>query len=159
MNPLKFIRSIPSSVKSGWVRAFDFRGTSTRSEFVGFYVGNHLILYFLIQTALAFAVVGAKSIGFEMEGLGTTLFTAWMFGSAIALISCVIRRYRDTQKSPWYLAIPAAAIAVAIAVGAITKAEVLVGIGLTIFLVSLVLLALFLSFWPSNKPSAHQISL
>ena len=155
MNPLKFIRSIPSSVKSGWVRAFDFRGTSTRSELVGFYVGNHLILYFLIKTALAFAVVGAKSIGFEMEGLGTTLFTAWMFGSAIALISCATRRYRDTQKSPWYLAIPA----VAIAISAITKTGVLFGIGLTIFLVSLVLLALFLSFWPSNKPSTHQISL
>ena len=154
MNPLKFIRSIPSSVKSGWVRAFDFRGTSTRSELVGFYVGNHLILYVLIKTALAFAVVGAKSFGFEMEGLDTTLFMAWMFGSAIALISCATRRYRDTQKSPWYLAIPA----VAIAVSAITKAEVLVGIGLTIFLMSLVLLALFLSFWPSNKPSAHQLS-
>ena len=63
MNPLEFIRSIPSSVKSGWVRTFDFGGTSTRSEFAGFYIGNHLILYFLLRKALGYAMVGAEKLG------------------------------------------------------------------------------------------------
>ena len=74
MNPLEFIRSIPSSVKSGWVRTFDFGGTSTRSEFAGFYIGNHLILYFLLRKALAYSMVGAEKLGFNIDNLGTGVF-------------------------------------------------------------------------------------
>ncbi len=147
MNPLEFIRSIPSSVKSGWVRTFDFGGTSTRSEFAGFYIGNHLILYFLLRKAFGYAMVGAEKIGFNIDNLGTGVFVAWMIGSAIALFSCVIRRYRDTEKSFWYLAFPV----IAITVSAITKTGVAAGIGLFLFIGSLIALALFLTFWPSSK--------
>ena len=147
MNPLEFIRSIPSSVKSGWVRTFDFGGTSTRSEFAGFYIGNHLILYFVLRKVLAYLMVGADKIGTNIDNLATGVFIAWMIGSAIALFSCVIRRYRDTKKPFWYLAFPVAAITVS----AITKTGVAFGIGLFLFIGSLIALALFLTFWPSSK--------
>lgn len=92
-------------------------------------------------------MVGAEKIGFNIDNLGTGVFVAWMIGSVIAMISRVIRRYRDTGKPFWYLAFPA----VALTASAIIKIDLVVGIGLFLFIGSLVALALFLTFWPSSK--------
>ena len=100
-------------------------------------------------------MVGAEKIGCNIDDLGTGVFVAWMIGSVIAMISCVIRRYRDTGKPFWYLVFPAAAITVS----AIIKTDLAVGIGLFLFIGSLVALALFLTFWPSSKPSLRQFGL
>ena len=147
MNPLEFIRSIPSSVKSGWLRTFDFGGTSTRSEFDGFCIGYHLILYFLLRKTLAYSMVGAKKIGFNIDNLGSGVFIAWMIGSAIALLSCAIRSYREAKKSFWYLAFPV----LTITVSTITKTGIQAGIDLFLSIGSLIALALFLTFSPSSR--------
>ena len=83
------------------------------------------------------------------------MFTAWMAGSAIALISCAFRRYRDTGKSLWYLSI----LALLLAVSAITKTGPIAEMTLLIFIPIFLILVLFLTFWPSSKPSLRQFGL
>ena len=81
------------SYKTFWTKAFDFKGSSTRSEFWWAYLAN-IIIYFV----LAIFVGISSAINQTLGSLFNLIYILYALGQIIPSISISIRRVRDMGK-------------------------------------------------------------
>lgn len=91
--------SMISSYTSGWKRAFDYAGRSTRSDFWWFQLLNTLI--YIILSVITAVLAGAFPDNLLPAGVFGSLSVLFYLGWIVAAISLSVRRMRDIGKE-WY---------------------------------------------------------
>ena len=82
---------------SMWKRAFDFKGRSSKSEFIKAYLANAFL--FSIVELIAFFIL--EFLNFDLKGI-LVLCPIIFIISQLAVASLTVRRLHDSGKSGWW---------------------------------------------------------
>lgn len=85
-----------SCYKSMWKRAFDFKGRSSKSEFIKAYLANALLFFILEIAALYLSVIFSL-----IEWLFLIVLALFVL-SQLAVGALTVRRLHDAGKSGWW---------------------------------------------------------
>ena len=138
-----FAKQIPGIVLSGWKRALAYRGVSTRKEYWGFLIGNNLILNVLLIMAQA-----ALALGGIDQRLAFFPQTIFAIGTFFCCLPLLVRRYRDTGETAWWIALP---VVSTVTGSALPPGSLGYNLSIILFLLSTAWILLFVSFWPSKS--------
>ena len=82
-----------NAYKAFWIKAFDFKGRSTRSEYWWAYLANFIII-FLLAIFVGISVAINETLGLFLN----LIYILFTLGQFIPSISICIRRVRDMGK-------------------------------------------------------------
>lgn len=92
---------IASAYVAGWVRTFDYKGRSTRLEYLSFVLANGAleIGYLVGATAYVAAVGPPRSVVVGLVIVWLTIVIA----TGVPEVAIILRRLRDTGRTRWLI--------------------------------------------------------